>query len=105
MKMLATKEELTREYGLQPSQVQINNSVIKEPAIIRMLRGIIVESKIVSKRKHYLMGFGTISASSSLFIAADILEIPESVVHIRFLAVLGDCFNDLVIDSLVVYGA
>ena len=52
------------------------------PALFKMLYGMIVDCKIVSKRKFYLIGFGIISALSQFLVASDVLDKSDTVVRI-----------------------
>jgi predicted MFS family arabinose efflux permease len=105
MKMLAMKELFKTNYGLEPSQVQVNNSVIYVPALFKIVYGLIVDSRVVKKRKYFLIVGGALSSICMFVVSFNILSNSEAVVKVLFLSVLADTFVDSVMDSLVVQQA
>ena len=103
MKMLAMKELFKSNYGLQPQEVQVNNSIIYIPALFKIVFGLIVDSRVITKkRKNFFLVFGSISAICLLLVCSNVLQNSNDVVKVLFLSVFCDTFVDAVMDSLVV---
>ena len=57
--------------------MQKYNSVIALPIFFRVFFGILIDSKIVKKRKYYVIVVGALSAIPTNFIAIDYCRNPE----------------------------
>ena len=58
MRMLAMKDILMSFYGCEPSTMALYASLVSSPLLFKMVFGVVVDSKLVPKRKYYLVAFG-----------------------------------------------
>jgi hypothetical protein len=77
-------------------------SVMMSPWILKIIYGIIVDSKIVNKRKSYLVSFGLLCTICQVVVITVPFRSSNSVVMMMFLYNLGAAFLDAVIDSFSV---
>ena len=83
--------------------MQVNNSIIYIPALFKIVFGLIVDSRVITKkRKNFFLVFGSISALCLFLVCSDVLHKSNDVVKVLFLSVFCDTFVDAVMDSLVV---
>jgi hypothetical protein len=58
MRILAAKDILKTVYMVEPQTLQLQNSIMMSPWLLKIVYGIIVDSKVVKFRRLYLVVFG-----------------------------------------------
>ena len=53
MKLLTIMDLLKRTYGQEPSAAQNLRTLIFLPSMLKLICGLVVDAKLVKKRKHY----------------------------------------------------
>ena len=69
MKMLGLKNILKDYYKVQPSEAVMISSVSMMAFSLRIFMGIIIDSKVLPKRKYYLVFFGLMAAITQFVIS------------------------------------
>ena len=77
MRGLAMQNIFKEKFKVEPSDLQKYNSVIAVPIFFRVFFGILIDSKVVKKRKYYVIVVGALSAIPTYFIAIDYSPSPE----------------------------
>ena len=88
-------------YGVEPDTLQLYKVIINMPWLMKMVFGLIIDSKVVSRRKYYLIVFGITATMTQLLIAMDILHEKQVLVTL----VLYSCsaaFLDAVVDATII---
>ena len=75
MKLLAIMDLLKRTYGQEPSAAQNLRTLIFLPSMLKLICGLVVDAKLVKKRKHYLIAFGLLQTITYMIIT--FFNIPE----------------------------
>lgn len=61
MRMLAIKDIFKRYYKISPSDMQLVISFSMMAWAMRFFMGVIIDAKLLPKRKHYLILFGVLA--------------------------------------------
>jgi MFS family permease len=107
MRMLLMKDLFINYYKVFLNQTSIYNSMIFSPWLFKMLMGILVDTRLIAKRKYYLIGCGFICTILQLFVAR---SSPTTVSHqnIATCLIIYNVFAamlDVTIESIVIQQA
>ena len=72
------------------------------PWTLKIIYGIIVDQKIVSKRAYYIFTCGVIASALNFVVAAGLCEHAKSTVIVLFLSNIANAFIDVTMESLVI---
>lgn len=88
-------------YNLEPSLAQTLVTTAGLPWLLKFFFGLVVDSKLVRKRKYYLVLFGLVGCVTTVFLA---MKPPSATAMVSLLVLYNFCaaFLDSVIDSIVV---
>lgn len=105
MRMLAIKDIFKRFYNVSPSEMQLVISFSMMAWALRFFMGIIIDAKLLSKRKYYLIFFGFLSTFMQVVISLNIFTNISHLTYMLFLYNFAAAFLDATIASLVVQQA
>ena len=100
MKTYATLDLLKRTYKVEPSMAQNLRTLIFLPSMLKLICGLIVDAKLVKKRKHYLIAFGLIQTITYMIVT--FVDIPNVGVATAILMVnhFTITFMDSTVESI-----
>jgi hypothetical protein len=61
MRGLAIQDMFRAYYGVQPDTLQLYKVLMHLPWLFKMVFGLVVDARVVHKRKYYLIGFGALA--------------------------------------------
>lgn len=104
---LATKDMYKRTYDLEPSYTQFLSSFIYIPWSVKIIYGLISDNIPImgSRRKSYLIIFGTFQFISTIVLACFTISNPVTATVLLTNISLCTAFSDVVIDSIMVVQA
>ena len=105
MRLYCIKDIYKTEYDVQPAHLQIFNSIMNSPWALKFFFGLIIDSKVVEKRKKYIISFGLIMTIFQIFIFLKLSNSAISTCIVMFLYNIGASFIDATIDSMIVQQA
>ena len=105
MRMLAIKDIFKRYYDISPSEMQLVLSFSMMAWALRFFMGIIIDAKLLSKRKYYLILFGFLSTFMQVIISMNLVHDIKKLSYMLFLYNFAAAFLDATIASLVVQQA
>lgn len=101
MRILAAKDIMKTVYKVEPQTLQLKSSIMMAPWMLKIIYGIVVDSKIVKKRKYYLVFFGTLcTVTQAMVVTIQMKE--DTFVSLLVLYNFGAAILDAVIDSISV---
>ena len=105
MRMLAIKDIFKRYYNVSPSDMQLVISFSMMAWALRFFMGIIIDAKLLAKRKYYLIFFGFLSTFLQLVISLNYFQGITHLSYMLFFYNFAAAFLDATIASLVVQQA
>ena len=102
MRMLCLKDMFKRVYGLEPGQTQFNTTLAMLPFSLKMIFGLLVDIKLVAKRKYLLTAFGLLSFICQSLIFSSYVNSSDRMFWAFFTLTLAITVLDATIDSMIV---
>jgi len=102
MRMLAIKDIFKRHYKISPSEMQLVISFSMMAWAMRFPMGVVIDAKILSKRKYYLILFGLLATALQLIISMNYFRDLNHLSIMLFSYNFAAAFLDASITSLVV---
>lgn len=102
MKILAIRDLLRDHYGLEPATAQKYLIICIFPAVFKLFFGLIVDGKVVSKRKYYLISGGALQAMSMGILSFITLESPVMACVVLMVNFGTNTFIDIVCESIII---
>ena len=72
------------------------------PWVFKIVYGIIVDQKLVSKRSYYIFTCGIIASLLNLVVASGVCDHAKSTAIVLFLSNIANAFIDVTMESLVI---
>ena len=69
MRIRATQNMFKQYYKVDPTQLQMITSFIFLPHMFRVVMGIIIDAKLLSKRKYYLVFMGLVATACQVLLS------------------------------------
>mmetsp|Transcript_5621 Transcript_5621/g.9692 ORF Transcript_5621/g.9692 Transcript_5621/m.9692 type:complete len:112 (-) Transcript_5621:1116-1451(-) len=98
MRVFAMNEIFMNHYKVEPSVAQVYMSLAMLPWNLKFLFGVMIDSKVVSKRKYILILFG-ITCTVTQVLQAMKPDKSQNFVLLAFLFNLGAAINDTTVDT------
>lgn len=105
MRVLCFKDIYKMEYGVQPASLQLFNSIMMLPWMLKFVFGLIVDTRLIAERKKYIIGFGFTMSLAQLFIFLNFLSSPWGTCIEMIIYNIGAAFIDATVDSMIVQQA
>jgi hypothetical protein len=102
MKIFAMKDLFKTVYMVEPSSLQKYKSLSMFPWVLKILYGIVIDQKIMSKRSYYILVCGIIASVMNFIVAKGICDHAQSTVAIIFLSNVASAFVDVTLESLMI---
>ena len=105
MRMGAAKDMFLNYYDVDINTMTIYASFIASPGLFKMFTGFVVDARVVSKRKYYLIFFALICTLLQLIVSVQCMTEHFHIAIVLFLEMYAATFLDVTIESIVVQQA
>jgi len=96
------KDLYKTSYGVEPSELQKFHIITQVPWSLKMVFGFIVDARIITYRKHYLVVFGIIGVVSQLLVSTATVDDPISTCVALVVYNTAGAFLDATLASIIV---
>ena len=98
--MMLAKDMFLNYYNTDLNQMALFTTLISSPGLFKIFVGMIIDSRIVPKRKYYLIFFGFWSFIMMSAIGCQVSE--TAAVILLMLDILGMVFLEVTIESIMI---
>ena len=104
MRMLALKDMMANYYKVQPADMAVMDLIGHLPWTGKIFYGLIIDVRLVKKRKYYLIFFGVIITITQFLISAgqNVICDPWTITYLNVAYAVGAAFLDACIDSIII---